>query len=413
MLTLNNAKNTARLKKRIKRPRIGLAIAGGGPVGAIYELGALRAVDEAIDGLSLHQLDIYVGVSAGAFLTTSLANQVTTSQMCRIFMGARSAEFQFEPETFLKPALEEYLRRVKNLPAAVFDLISEAIRHPTRMARLESVGGLAKILPTGLFDNHTIDHFISRVLNRPGRTNDFRELSTTLRIVAMDLNSGQAVRFGEPGRDHVPISKAVQASAALPGLYPPVEIDDHYYVDGALRRTLHASVALHEGVDLLIGLNPLVPFDSELQERSARQAKENRLIKGGLPVVLSQTFRALIQSRMQIGIAKYADQFPDSSILLVEPNRNDEKMFFTNIFSYSSRNELAEHAYQTTKSELLARADELEPFLKPYGMTLNYEALNDDRSLFTSLSHEPAYLAPLGNNLARSLDRLDQMLEDI
>jgi len=229
----------------------------------------------------------------------------------------------------------------------------------------------------------------------------------------MDLNSGQAVRFGELGFDHVPISKAVQASAALPGLYPPVEIDGHFYVDGALRRTLHASVALHDGVDLLIGLNPLVPFDSELQEQTKKQAKENRLIKGGLPLVLSQTFRALIQSRMQIGIAKYADQFPKSSILLVEPNRNDERMFFTNIFSYSSRNELAEHAYQTTRAELLSRADELEKFLKPYGMSPNRKALSDERSLFASLRNEPAYLAPIGNNLARSLDQLDRMLEDI
>ena len=410
MLTLNPATDPKRTRRV---PKIGLAIAGGGPVGAIYELGALRAIDEGIDGLRLHQLDIYVGVSAGAFLTTSLANQVTTSQMCRIFMGTSSAEFQFEPETFLKPAFEEYLRRIRNLPSAIYDLVSEAIRHPARLARLEAVGGLSKVLPTGLFDNHTIDHFVSRVLNRSGRTNDFRELDTTLRIVAMDLDSGQAVRFGEPGYDHVPISKAVQASAALPGLYPPVEIDGHYYVDGALRRTLHASVALHEGVDLLIGLNPLVPFDAELQQRSQKELKENRLIQGGLPLVLSQTFRALIQSRMQIGIAKYADQFPSSSILLVEPNRNDERMFFTNIFSYSSRNELAEHAYQTTRAELLARADELETFLKPYDMKPNREALSDDRTLFASLRHEPAYLAPLGNNLARSLDRLDRVLEEI
>jgi NTE family protein len=40
----------------------------------------------------------------------------------------------------------------------------------------------------------------------------------------------------------------VQASAALPGLFPPVEIDDQYYVDGALKKTMHASVALDEGM---------------------------------------------------------------------------------------------------------------------------------------------------------------------
>ena len=49
-----------------KPPRIGVALAGGGPLGAIYELGALCALDEAITGLDLADCHAYVGVSAGA-----------------------------------------------------------------------------------------------------------------------------------------------------------------------------------------------------------------------------------------------------------------------------------------------------------------------------------------------------------
>jgi len=409
MLTLNKA-SKHRLDRRV--PRIGLAIAGGGPLGAIYELGALRAIDEGIDGLRLHQLDNYVGVSAGAFLAASLANQVTTSQMCRIFMGSPGAEFAFEPEQFLRPALGEFLTRARKVPGALFALLSEAIIHPTRMGRLESVGGMNQILPTGIFDNETIHEFVAQVLDRPGRTNDFRKLDTRLRIVAMDLDTGAAVRFGEPDSEDVPISRAVQASAALPGLYPPVRIKGRYYVDGALRRTLHASAALNDGVDLLIGINPLVPYDSEVLQDPRHKLSESRMVAGGLPLVLSQTFRALIQSRMQIGIGKYATQFPSASILLVEPNRNDERMFFTNMFSYSSRSDLAEHAYRTTRAELLARADELGKFLAPYDMVPNREALASTRTLKQSLRAEPPYLAPLGNNLARSLDRLDRVLEE-
>ena len=305
------------------------------------------------------------------------------------------------------------MTRVRNLPSAIYALISEAITHPSRLGHLEAVGGLSRILPTGIFDNDTIEHFVARVLDRPGRTNDFRTLETSLRIVAMDLDTGGAVRFGEPGTEDVPISRAVQASAALPGLYPPVRIKGRYYVDGALRRTLHASVALKEGVDLLIGLNPLVPYDSALAPEASHPVTESRMIAGGLPLVLSQTFRALIQSRMQIGISNYASEYPKSSILLIEPNRSDERMFFTNMFSYYSRSELAEHAYRTTRAELLARADDLEKFLAPYDMQPNREVLASDQSLFASLRREPAYLAPLGNNLARSLDRLDRALEEI
>ena len=43
----------ARSPRRSQRsgPRIGLALAGGGPIGAIYEIGALCALEDTIDGL--------------------------------------------------------------------------------------------------------------------------------------------------------------------------------------------------------------------------------------------------------------------------------------------------------------------------------------------------------------------------
>ena len=55
-------------------PRIGLALAAGAPEGAVYEIGALRAIDEALEGVDLNNLFLYVGVSAGAFLCANLAN---------------------------------------------------------------------------------------------------------------------------------------------------------------------------------------------------------------------------------------------------------------------------------------------------------------------------------------------------
>ena len=111
--------------------------------------------------------------------------------------------------------------------------------------------------------------------------------------------------------------------------------------------------------------------------------------RGGLPAVLSQTFRALIQSRMQVGMAKYEKEYPAAGMMLVEPNRNDEQMFFfTNIFSYASRAELVDHAYQTTRAELLARADELEPFLAAYDLGLNRRLLETRRSFHDAMRLE-------------------------
>lgn len=113
MLSLHAAHSP---NSRSRQPRIGLAIAGGGPVGAMYELGALRALDEACDGLDLTRLDCYVGVSSGAFFAAGLANRMDTAELCRIFITGDSQDVQFNPETFLRPALGEYLRRATAIP---------------------------------------------------------------------------------------------------------------------------------------------------------------------------------------------------------------------------------------------------------------------------------------------------------
>jgi predicted patatin/cPLA2 family phospholipase len=92
---------------------------------------------------------------------------------------------------------------------------------------------LTRGLPNGLLDNDAIATYLARLFCQPGRTNDIRELPHKLFIVATDLDSGKSTPFGAPGLDHVPISEAVKASSALPGLYPPARIGDRDYVDGA------------------------------------------------------------------------------------------------------------------------------------------------------------------------------------
>lgn len=416
MLKLQDAKHQRSKKQRQQTPRIGLAMAGGGPLGAIYELGALRALDESIDGLSLHNLDTYVGVSAGAFVAASLANQLSTAQICRIFMGRKDAEHTFRPEAFLKPAYYEYARQLKRIPKITRQALMEFFSNPLGYGVSETFSAISQLLPTGVFDNNTIHDFIKEILSVSGRSNNFNELTAKLFIIAVELDTGAAIRFGSDEIDDVSIARAVQASAALPGLYPPVNINGVDYVDGALRRTLHASVALNEDIDLLIGINPLVPYnalDESQQQKLVDLDEKHRLGRNGLTLVLSQTFRAMIQSRMQIGIGKYQDTYPNSGIMLVEPNRNDETMFFTNIFSYSSRTSLCEHAYQTTRQELLHRQDDLQQFFEPYGLKLNAELLADkNRTLADSLGKNRSGHSPVSRSLYRALDRLRHSLDN-
>lgn len=357
------------------RARIGLALAGGGPLGGIYEIGALLALGDSIEGLDFAAVDVCVGVSSGGFVAAGLANGMSPAQMYRLFIdGGRHAALT--PELFLKPALAEFGRRASSLPRLAWRALRQFARDPAHRGALEALATLAHAMPTGLFDNHAIERFLARLFAAPGRSDDFRRLAHRLFIVATNLDTGQPVAFGSPGYDHVPISRAVEASAALPGLFPPVEIDGAHYVDGALNKTLNASLALDCGLDLLVCINPLVPLDASAAWQHGRLSVR-RLARGGLPLVLSQTFRAVIHSRMQAGMDRYAAHYPGTDIVLFEPAPEDVEMFFARIFSYAQRRRLCAIAFESVRAQVRARRTELAPRLARHGLRIRDAQLDD------------------------------------
>lgn len=396
------------------RPRVGLALAGGGPLGAVYEIGALCALAEALPGLDLNTLDGYVGVSAGGFIAAGLANGMTPRQLCTSFIenDGPSADL-LRPNLFFRPALGEYSRRLAGMPRLLLQAgWGMAFQRRTVLASVERLG---RALPTGLFSSAALQAQLARVFSAPGRSNDFRQLQRRLVLVATDLDSGQAAPFGLPGWDHVPISQAVAASAALPGLFPPEPIDGRWYVDGALKKTLHARVLLDLGLDLMICLNPLVPFDASAagagrgRHRVLGGASERipKLVDGGLPLVLSQTFRSLIHSRLELGLKGYEASHPSTDILLFEPDHRDPEMFLANTFGYSQRRLLAEHAYQHTRTDLRSRRSALRSTLARHGLALDEAVLDDPHRTLLGRKRRAASRA------GRTLQRLDEVLNDL
>jgi predicted acylesterase/phospholipase RssA len=363
-----------RRARRPARPPVGLALAGGGPFGAIYEIGALMALEDSLEGIDLNELHCYVGVSAGSFLAAALANGNRVDAIYRMFIEEGQGQGALTPGIFMRPAFREYRRRARILPGLLARSAWRYFTRPFSAGSLEAFAALGRAIPTGIFDNEAIHEYLEEVFTQPGQTNDFRKLRRRLFLVATDLDSGRVVSFGRPGRDDVPISKAVQASSALPGLFPPVEIGGHHFVDGALKKTLHASEALDAGARLVICINPIVPFDARL-EASRKGVERSRLVEGGLPVVLSQTFRAVIHSRMAVGMSKYESQYRDADVVLFQPDPDDATIFFTNIFSYATRRQVCEHAYQRTRADLLQRRDELQPILARHGIRMRLERL--------------------------------------
>ena len=399
----------AKTKTPLKNPRIGLALAGGGPLGAIYEIGALCALEESLQGISFTHLHHYVGVSAGGFIAAGLANGMTPRELCAAFIETDVEPSEvFDPAWLMVPAYGEFLRRAIMLPG----LLASSLWRATVGGKslLNALEALGPALPTGIFSNDEIDVRLTRFFTKPGRTNDFRQLKAKLTLVATNLDSGDAAPFGQPGWDHVPISKAVQASSALPGLFPPVEIDNQYFVDGALKKTMHAGVAMDEGIDLMFCLNPLVPFDATRPQPLARKFAVSqripRIIDGGLPAVMSQTFRAMIHSRLELGMKHYEHSYPQTDIVLLEPDHRDTDMFLANTFSYRQRRQMAEHAYQSTRHMLRSRKTTLATQLARHGISLNMDILDDPKRQLVAP-------VPAATRVGRAIASLEEIMNDL
>ena len=398
------------------RPKIGLALAGGGPLGAIYEIGALCALEESVPGLDFNALDAYVGVSAGGFVAAGLANGLTPRQLCASFIENRGPRADIvQPTVFFQLAWGEFAQRLAGLPGQIAQAAwGYAVKGQSLLTSLECLG---RALPTGLFTQAPLQAQLQRMFTQPGRSDDFRRLRHKLVIVATDLDSGESAPFGQPGWDHVPISQAVAASAALPGLFPPLAINGRWYVDGALKKTLHARVLLDIGLDLVLCLNPLVPFDATHAARHRVLGGAIKpiphLVLGGLPVVLSQTFRSLIHSRLELGLLGYRISHPDTDILLFEPDHRDPELFLANSFDYSQRQQLAEHAYQSTRAHLRSQRSAIAATLAQHGLGLDDAALDDVQRRLLPKRRASRSATLRSTPASRAVQRLEEVLNDL
>ena len=159
-----------RVRKRGRsRPRVGLALAGGGPLGGIYEVGVLLALTDSFEGIDFNDLDVYVGVSSGGFVAAALANGISPTQMYRLFIDD-GADAALTPGVFLRPALSEFAQRAASLPWLVWRASVQWFADPFRHGAMEWMSTLAHAMPTGLFDNRSIGDFLRRLFTAAGRT---------------------------------------------------------------------------------------------------------------------------------------------------------------------------------------------------------------------------------------------------
>jgi predicted acylesterase/phospholipase RssA len=390
---------TQALKPRRRKSKVALVCAGGGVTGALYEIGCLKALDETLD-LDLTRLDCYVGVSGGAFVASLLASGFGPGEIYREITTGGASPFGVPAAAIFRLGVAEYARRALRLPGATVKAARALFSGDASTPR-DFFYPFLEVIPPGLLDNSGVEEFLRNLFERFAKTNRFDRLQTPLRVVAVDLDRGETVAFGDKSHRSVTISEAVQASTALPGLYRPVHLKGKDYVDGGVTKTAHINLAIREGADLIICINPLVP----ILNGTPRSAL-GPLSTHGVDTVLGQVLRILIHGRFEYGMDRYRTEHPEVDILLLEPTRDDLTMFRYDIMRYSARKALTRHGRASALAALKERRGKLAKTLARHGVRFKRASLKPpagDR-------HAEEHKAQSAQALAAALDVLDRSL---
>src|SRR3712207_3873486 len=255
-------------RRRPRRSKTALVLGGGGFTGAVYEIGALRALDLLSVNRTVNQFDIYVGTSAGSFVAALAANGVTPEEMMRVVSQQVPTPFRdIDLNTLLRPNYLEYAKQAAVVPFKLAGLVRELAPQIGQASLMDLVLGLGEALPSGVYSGGGIERYIRQVPSEPDRSDDFRSLESQLYLAATELDSCERIVFGTEGWDDVPISTAVRASTALPMVYSPVEVKGRELVDGGIVSTTNLDIAVEAGAKFIVVVNPLVPFVNDFSRQ--------------------------------------------------------------------------------------------------------------------------------------------------
>jgi NTE family protein len=272
------------------RPLVALVLAGGGARGA-YEVGVVRyIVDELPKRLGRDiPLDILCGTSVGAINACMLASFADAPRLRGKLLVDRWRALQVEQ--ILQPDPLEFITLVRELFGG----------RPRPFMGKEPRGGLVN--PAGL----------TQVLTDAIPFNRIEEHVNSGRLLALSVSTthvgtGRTVVFvqhhdscfGRWGTHHAMSRRATKielehamASAAIPFVFPAVNIDGELYCDGGLRQNVPLSPARRLGADRLLVVNPhyLGPTEEKIQ-------KDREESFAGPAFLLGKTLNALLLDRL-------------------------------------------------------------------------------------------------------------------
>jgi NTE family protein len=221
------------------RPRIGVALEGGGALGLAH-IGVLQWFED-------HHIpvDYIAGTSMGGLVGGFYASGVSPAKERELVRELDWGEILGGAT----PHEDLAFRRKEDLRASQNSLVI-GLRY-----------GLS--LPSGLNSGHEIGLLIDRIALPYDNLKSFDELPIPFRCVATDLVSGKPIVFQKP-----PLSEALRATMSIPGVFSPVYGDNKVLVDGGLLNNLPSDVVRAMGADIVIAVHLDTPAVTAKQIRS-------------------------------------------------------------------------------------------------------------------------------------------------
>lgn len=407
-----------------------LVLAGGGVTGIAYELGALHAIDCSLTQMDVNQFDVYVGTSAGATVAALLANGFTPGAILRAIEGKHRKTRPFLRKDLWRLDTDRFLQAGMRIPGQLLRAAQRYLGDLRDNSLFGSLWVLLDLMPAAIYDSHALEQYLRDLLAAMGGSNDFNDLAKELDIIATRLDTGQRTVFN--GASDVPISEAITASSAVPGLFKPVRINGIDYMDGGVRGNASIDVAVERGATTVICINPIVPYDESPSlpaDTPAADAQGNETAEPTMQSVLMQVLRTRIHAGLHYHIKHMQKSYPAVDFYLIEPDRDDAIMSAPNLMRYRGRLQVAQRAFESVTWQLAQNQAEWDAIWQRRGVR-SWPALNqwqrdlvEDAADKTAVLHRllkanwpPTVGARRGdsdsiNQLHQLLDQIDEQLD--
>jgi NTE family protein len=347
--------------------KIALCLLGGGAMGAMFQIGALAALEDSLEGFQASSFDLFLGSSAGASVAAALAGGLPVQRIYRAFLDPADVYFGLERGHLLRADMAEWRRTVVSAISALRHgasslLSGKTTEMPAKLS--QEVDRLYDSLPAGLFTLEGYERFLETFFIRRGVPNAFRDMPRALRILAHDLDSGEPVAFGAPGLDRVAVARACIASMAVPPLFSPVRLGDRHYISSGAAEVEQLELAVSEGAEVLVVVRPMVAITANAVPTG--HGERDSLRDKGMMWVFNQARRIGVQRSVEAAITRIREA-GKAQVLVLQPNREDGILAMYNPASYDARRGMLEHAYRLTRSSLSRAFAERDPALERAG----------------------------------------------